>query len=59
MSTQWQTAAMGGIVGLRYEALPAVWQGLGIAPEQIPEIFDDLRTMEIAALEAIRKAHGH
>lgn len=59
MGTQWQTAGMGGLVGLRYEALPAVWQGVGLAGEQIPETFNDLRIMERAALDALKRKHGH
>lgn len=58
MGTQWHASALGGLVGMRYEALPAVWQGLDIAADQVPEVFDDLRVMERAALEALREKHA-
>lgn len=43
---------------MRYEALPAVWQGLAVEPSQIPQIFADLRVMERAAKEEMRAQNG-
>ena len=50
MGTQWNIGAMGGIIGLRYEALPAVLAALNMTPSA--ELLADLRTMESAACEA-------
>ena len=58
METQWNFGAMGGVLGMRYEALPAVWQGLSVEPSQIPQIFADLRVMERAAKEEMRAQNG-
>jgi len=54
MSTQWQTAGMGGVVGLRYESLPAVMRWCAVPPAERAAVFHGLRVMEGAALEALR-----
>ncbi len=54
MSTQWNTAGMGGVVGLRYEALPAVMRFCGVSPAERATVFHGLRVMEGAALEDLR-----
>lgn len=53
MLTQWNVVA-GGVVGLRYEALPVVFDSVGVPPDDRPDVFDGLRIMEDAALEAMR-----
>ena len=56
MMTQWQTAGMNGtLVGLRYEALPAVMRYCAVPVADRGEIFHNLRSMERAALEAINR----
>ena len=54
MSTQWR-AGMGGATGLDYSALPVVMRHAGIKRADQPAIFDDLRILEDAALETMRK----
>jgi hypothetical protein len=54
MSTQWRTG-YGGAYGLDYSALPAVMDLIGISASERAEAFDDLRTLEDAALEVIRE----
>ncbi len=54
MSTQWRTG-MAGATGLDYSALPAVMQLVGIPKAQQASVFDDLRVLEDAALEQMRK----
>lgn len=57
MTTQWRTAIRpdGKRVfdGLRYESLPTVAQGLGVAFGE--QLFEDLRLMEAEALTHINK----
>ena len=54
MATQWRIAPMGGLTGLDYSAItPLVLRGLRIALRDWPAIFDGLRVMEDAALEAL------
>lgn len=58
MTTQWRSAYLpnGKRVydGLRYEALPTVAAGLGVASDE--QLFEDLRLMEAEALTHINKA---
>jgi len=52
LSTQWERAGMtGAATGLKYEAIPATAGMMGI--RLTPVLFDDLRTMEAAALEVM------
>lgn len=51
--TQWAYGALGGVVGLRYEGVEAALRMSGI--EVTPELFEDLRAMEGAALEVMRR----
>lgn len=53
MGTQWNVASMGGAIGLRYEALPAVMRYCGVATASRADVFAGLRSMERAALEVI------
>ena len=54
MLTQWNTG-FNGATGLNYAVLPVVFELLEIKKEQQRERFDELRIMERAALEAMRK----
>lgn len=55
LQTQWQSGRDGRLCGLRYEALPAVWQALGIPRRRRPRLFADLRVMESAVIEALQE----
>lgn len=50
LTTQWQMGGLGGPIGLRYEAIPVVLRLRGVPRAEWPALFDDLRTMESAAL---------
>ncbi|HBO3481396.1 TPA: DUF1799 domain-containing protein [Pseudomonas aeruginosa] len=54
MSTQWR-AGMCGATGLDYTALPVVMQMCGVAADEQPAVFADIRVMEDAALKAFRE----
>lgn len=54
MSTQWRVG-MAGATGLDYGALPEVLRMSGVPRSKWPEIFESIRVMEDAALEAMRK----
>jgi hypothetical protein len=46
---------MGGVVGLRYEALPVLREAHGISPSDWPEVFECLQVIERRALEIWRE----
>jgi hypothetical protein len=48
--TQW-TVGMAGSTGLRYEALPFVFEMSGVDRAQWPELFDQIRACEAEALK--------
>lgn len=50
MQTQWQVG-MAGCTGLRYEALYPLLDRKTQSPEEWAELFDDIQTLELAALE--------
>lgn len=52
--SQWNVG-MNGVIGLRYEALPLVFELHNIKRKQQREIFDGLRVMERAAITEINK----
>lgn len=54
LSTQWRMGHAGPI-GLDYAAIPAVLQLRRTPRAEWPELFSDLRIMEAAALEEMRK----
>lgn len=54
MMTQWSIGP-GGAVGLRYEALPVLFDLRGTPPAERAGLFDGLRVMERAALEEFRR----
>jgi hypothetical protein len=49
MQTQW-TVGFGGRTGLRYEALYPLLDRMGLPQDEWEDLFDDVRTLEIAAL---------
>lgn len=55
MSTQWRVGAMGA-TGLDYNAMPVVMRMIGIPPASRASVFEDVRTMEDAALILIRES---
>ncbi len=55
MLTQWNVGP-GGVVGLRYEALPVIMDLRGIAATERADLMAGVRVMERAALEHFR--HG-
>lgn len=54
MCTQWRTG-VGGAVGLDYAVLPVIMELVGIEQSERLAVFNDLRIMEDAALQHIRK----
>ncbi|KPA87070.1 Phage related hypothetical protein (DUF1799) [Pseudomonas asplenii] len=57
LSTQWRTGAFGA-TGLDYTAIPATASMLGIKRSELPDIFPDIRIMEIEALAVMAEATG-
>lgn len=55
LSTQWRTGA-GGPSGLDYNAIPATSAMLGIKRRDLPNIFPDLRIMEVEALAVMAES---
>ena len=55
MGTQWVVGGMGGVVGLRYEALPMVMKVAGVPRSEWQEVFDGVQTMERRALSLLNK----
>ncbi|MDD5297670.1 MAG: DUF1799 domain-containing protein [Rhodocyclaceae bacterium] len=51
LGTQWNLGALGGVIGLRYEALPVVLRLTGIPRSEWPDVFEGLWLMERVALE--------
>lgn len=56
MTTQWRTG-FNGLVGLDYTALPVVHESLGIP--RTPDLFADVRTMEMAVIEMMGERNGN
>lgn len=60
MSSQWRWASvgMGGVfrTGLDYNAVVATASLAGVT--MTPKLFDDIRTLELAALDAWSRKHG-
>lgn len=54
MGTQW-AAGMSGVTGLNYCALESVMRLRSVPVDDWPQLFDDVRTMEGAALEVMRQ----
>lgn len=54
MGTQWRTG-VAGATGLDYNALPMVMRMVGVPVADRPDVFEDVRTMEDAALSLMRE----
>lgn len=54
MATQWNVGP-GGLVGLRYEALPVVLDMSSIPLADRPRIFSDVQTMEHEVMTMLRE----
>lgn len=54
LGTQWRIG-MGGATGLDYNAVPTVLRLQGVPRAEWPQLFEDLRVMESAALQAMRE----
>jgi len=54
MLTQWRVGGMGGAVGLDYNVFPIIFKIRNIDEHEQPEVFDNVRIMERAALIAMR-----
>lgn len=54
MGTQWNTGPTGRVVGLRYEALPIVFQMLQVPRGDRPEVFAVVRVLEAELLSIVR-----
>lgn len=52
--TQWR-AGPSGIIGLDYNALPVVLRLTAVKRADWPIVFDDIRTMEAAVLDLVRR----
>lgn len=53
LMTQWRMG-MAGAIGLDYTAIPVVMDLRDVPAEERNSLFDDIRVMESAALEAMR-----
>lgn len=54
MSTQWR-AGQSGIIGLDYNVLYREMDRMKLSDDEYDELLDDVRTMEWAALDEMRK----
>ena len=54
MSTQWRVG-MNGATGLDYTAMPSVMKFTGVKKKDRSDVFNDVRTMEDAALTQMQK----
>lgn len=54
MQTQWRMG-FNGPVGLDYSVLPLIMRATGVSRANLPDIFDGVHTMELAALDEIHK----
>ena len=57
MVTSWNVGP-GGVIGLRYETLPVFLEINAVEAAKRRELLDDIKTMESAALEAMRRSKG-
>jgi hypothetical protein len=55
MLTQWNVGGLGGVVGLRYEALPVVLQACAVPRRDWGEVVDCLQVMERRALAMLNE----
>lgn len=54
LSTQWRVGP-GGVVGLDYNVLLHELDRMGLEKDEYDELLDDIRAMEVAALEEMRR----
>jgi len=54
MRTQWRSG-FSGATGLDYQGVHAALRMMRVPARRWPELFDDLQTLECAALEAMRE----
>lgn len=54
VGTQWRTAGMGSYIGLDYGPLFTLMDRQGLQGQAWQDMFDDIQTIEAAALEQIR-----
>lgn len=57
LRTQWNMV-QGGVIGLRYEAIPVVLTEFGIKKKARAGLLQSLRVMEDEALQVFREANG-
>lgn len=58
LGSQWFYAGMGGIpTGIVYASVEPVLRVLKVPAEDWPLVFDDIRTMEAAALQEMHRQH--
>jgi len=55
LKTQWRHAPLGGLLGLDYSVVPSVMDLRCIKRKQRARLFDQLQTLEMATLEAMRE----
>lgn len=55
LQTQWQVGGMGGLVGLRYEAIEPVFRLCGVKKRERRDLFDAIRVMEEAVMEVLNE----
>lgn len=58
LGTQWR-AGMGGAIGLDYTAIEPVLRLMRIEPDHWPDVFEDVLTMESAALKVMNSKDRH
>lgn len=58
LQTQWAVGGMGGLVGLRYEAIEPACRLSGVKKRDRPALFDAIRVMEEAAMEVLNARKG-
>ena len=51
LTTQINVGPMGGVLGLRYEAIPVVLRLLAVPREEWPDLFERIRVMESEAMQ--------
>lgn len=57
MSTQWNVV-QGGVIGLRYEAIPVLFKAHGIGKKSRAAMMQSLQIMEDEVLQVFRESHG-
>ena len=55
LKTQWRHAPMGGLLGLDYSAIPPLMDLRGIKKKRRSALFDQIQTLEMATLAALRE----